>query len=67
MQNINFQVQDLIISLKDFNEKLKILERNCTECLYFKEDAYHCGHWKAQVPAKVIVTGCDSFDFDIPF
>jgi len=67
MQNIHFQVQDLLISLKDFNEKLKILERNCTDCFYFKEDVYYCDYWKATVPAKVIVTGCDGFYIDIPF
>jgi len=67
MQNIHFQVQDLLISLKDFNEKLKILERNCTDCLHFKEEVYFCNHYRATVPAKVIVTGCDSFYIDIPF
>jgi hypothetical protein len=67
MKDITFAVTDLMVQLKTFEEKLNKLQRNCIGCGSFSKSTYFCNAWDAQVPAETIVTGCDRFDFGIPF
>lgn len=67
MEDIKYQIKELIISLQQLDNKLKLSYINCTECLMFEESKYFCKEFNLQVPAKVILVGCEKFDTDIPF
>jgi hypothetical protein len=68
MKDIQFTVEDLIVQLKTFDDQLKKIQHNCIECFHFANTTYYCDNFKSQVPAKVIVTGCDNFkDIEVPF
>ena len=67
MKDIQFKVEDLLVDLQDFRAKLVAATRNCTNCLSFSASTYHCDIFNAQVPANVIVKGCDSYNNAVPF
>jgi hypothetical protein len=49
--------------LKDLEPK-----GSCLNCAHFQENSETCTLYKQRPPARVIVFGCDSFQFDdIPF
>ena len=67
MEDIKYQIKELIISLQQLDNKLKLSYINCTECVNFVPEGYCCKIFNQQVPAKVILTGCDRFNPEIPF
>jgi hypothetical protein len=48
---------------------LLLLSQNCTNCFHFNKtaDADTCTLFKLKPPARVIVTGCEKHDWEIPF
>lgn len=66
-------MQEIIATSAYLRTQLQALEaqikavRNCVECDWFDAPSYVCKQFKAEVPAKVIIVGCDSFRQLIPF
>ncbi len=41
-------------------------DRNCTKCFHWQDNPELCTLFKQRPPAKVIVVGCDHYDY-VPF
>lgn len=67
MEDIKYQIKDLIIALQSLDDKLKLSYVNCTECTSFSDERYYCNVFNQCVPAKIILTGCNRFNPEIPF
>ena len=53
--------------LQELETTLTLRVRTCVECDNFDSPNYHCLFYRQQVPAHIIVAGCDSFSTLIPF
>jgi len=54
---------------RNYKKHLLLLSQNCTNCFHFNKtaDADTCTLFKLKPPARVIVTGCEKHDWEIPF
>ena len=52
---------------EEFRRVVIAANKCCPNCYFFDEDKEVCNKVGQRPPARVIATGCEFYDYDIPF